>query len=353
MDHASRLDRLIAARERPLLVSSLINIRYLTGFTGTAAWLLVSPQRCLFVTDGRYGELATELAAGLRGTDVEVFTTGMLDALAGLIGDAPDVDVEAEHVTWAFLTSIQDKVPGTLHPSTGVVERHRMVKDDDEVAALTAAATAGDAAFSAIAGLAAAAASEAELGEALIAAMRNAGGERADWPPIVATGPNAARPHHQTGARAIGNGLLLVDYGCTVDGYHSDMTRTVWLDGAPDTELLRLHRAVAESNQAGIAAVRPGATGHDVDEACRAVLRRYELEEAFLHSTGHGVGLQIHEAPSARRHSEDVLEPGQVITVEPGAYLPGVGGVRIEDMVLVTDEGHRVLTESPRDLVGA
>ncbi|MDQ3782489.1 MAG: aminopeptidase P family protein, partial [Actinomycetota bacterium] len=302
-------------------------------------------------TDGRYGELATELAADLRDTDVEVFTTGMLDALAGLIGDAPDVDIEAEHVTWAFLTSIQDKVPGTLHPSTGVVEHHRMVKDDDEVAALTAAATAGDSAFSAIADLAAGAATEAELGEALIAAMQDAGGERAGWPPIVATGPNAARPHHQTGAGAIGDGLLLVDYGCTVDGYHSDMTRTVWLDGAPDTELRRLHQAVAESNQAGIAAVRPGATGHDVDEACREVLRRYELEEAFLHSTGHGVGLQIHEAPSARRQSEDILEPGHVITVEPGAYLPGVGGVRIEDMVLVTDDGHRVLTESPRDLV--
>jgi Xaa-Pro aminopeptidase/Xaa-Pro dipeptidase len=131
------------------------------------------------------------------------------------------------------------------------------------------------------------------------------------------------------------------------------MTRTVWLDGEPDAELRRIHAAVVESNEAGISAVRPGATGHDVDEACRAVLRRHGLEEHFLHSTGHGVGLEIHEAPSARRGSDDVLEPGVVLTVEPGAYIPGVGGVRIEDMVLVTDTGHEVLTSSPKELAVA
>jgi len=351
MDHARRLDRLIAERERPLLVSSLINIRYLTGFTGTAAWLLVTPGGCVVATDGRYGELAAELATHLNDTGVEVSTSGMLDALAGLIGDAPDVDLEADHVTWSFLTSLRAKVGATLHPSTGIVERHRMVKDAGEVAALAAAAAAGDAAFATVARMAGAAATEAELSDALIEAMVAAGGDRAGWPPIVAAGANAARPHHQTGSGPIGGGLLLLDYGCTVDGYHSDMTRTVWLDDEPDAELRRLFDAVVESNQAGIAAVRPGATGNDIDEACRVVLRTHGLEEHFLHSTGHGVGLQIHEGPWARRGSDDVLEPGHVLTVEPGAYLPGVGGVRIEDMVLVTDTGHQVLTTSPKELV--
>ena len=350
MNHARRLHRLIAERERPLLVTSLVNIRYLTGFTGTAASLLVTAEECVFATDGRYGELAEELAGELEVTRVEVSTTGMLDLLAGLVGSAAEVDLEADHVTWSFLTSLQEKVATTLHPTTGVVEAHRLVKDAAEVEALTAAACAGDAAFAGIAGLAAVAATEAELADALVEAMRAAGGDQAGWPPIVAAGPNAARPHHQTGGGPVGDGLLLLDYGCLVDGYHSDMTRTVWLDGEPDDELRKLFDAVLESNEAGIAAVRPGATGDDVDEACRAVLRRHGLEDHFLHSTGHGVGLEIHEAPAARRKSEDVLEPGHVLTVEPGVYLPGVGGVRIEDMVAVTDAGHDVLTASPKEL---
>jgi Xaa-Pro aminopeptidase len=350
MDHARRLDSLIAERQRPLLVSSLVNIRYLTGFTGSAAWLLVTPEECVIATDGRYGELADELAGRLNATRVEVSTTGMLGLLGGLVGSAGDVDLEADHVTWSFLTSLQEEVGTTLHPTIGVVEAHRRVKDGDEIAALTAAARAGDAAFDAIGSMASAAATEAELSDALVESMRAAGGERAEWPPIVAAGANAARPHHQTGGGPIGNGLLLLDYGCLVDGYHSDMSRTVWLEGEPDAELRRLFDAVVESNAAGIAAVRPGATGDDVDEACRVVLRSHGLEDHFLHSTGHGVGLEIHEAPWARRKSEDVLEPGHVLTVEPGVYLPGVGGVRIEDMVLVTETGYDVLTASPKEL---
>jgi Xaa-Pro dipeptidase len=351
MDHARRLHRLISERERPLLVSSLVNIRYLTGFTGTAAWLLVSAEDCVFATDGRYGELAEELASRLEATRVEVSTTGMLDLLTGLVGSAAEVDLEADHVTWSFLTSLQDKVGTTLHPTTGVVEAYRLVKDADEVAALTAAARAGDAAFAAIAGLAAGASTEADLADALVEAMRAAGGDQAGWPPIVAAGPNAARPHHQTGGGPVGDGLLLLDYGCLVDGYHSDMTRTVWLDGEPDAELHRLFDAVVESNEAGIAAVGPGATGDEVDEACRAVLRRHGLEEHFLHSTGHGVGLEIHEAPGIGPLGAGTLAAGMAVTVEPGVYLPGRGGVRIEDTLIVTDDAPELLTLTSKELL--
>jgi Xaa-Pro aminopeptidase len=144
--------------------------------------------------------------------------------------------------------------------------------------------------------------------------------------------------------------LLLLDYGCTVDGYHSDMSRTIWLDGEVDSELARMHAAVLESQEAGIEAIRPGITGGEVDEVCRAVLRTHGYEDLFVHSTGHGVGLEIHEGPRLAPKSEDVLTPGNVVTVEPGVYVPGFGGIRIEDMVLVTDSGHRVLTESKKGL---
>jgi Xaa-Pro aminopeptidase len=157
-------------------------------------------------------------------------------------------------------------------------------------------------------------------------------------------------PHHLSAKDEIGRGLLLLDYGCTVDGYHSDMSRTIWLEGEADAETVRMHEAVHAAQQAGIEAVRPGATGHEVDEACRRVLRRHGYEGLFVHSTGHGVGLEIHEGPRLAVESEDVLMPGNVVTVEPGVYVPGSGGVRIEDMVLVNETGHRVLTNSDKGL---
>lgn len=350
MQHAARLDRLRAVRERPLLVTSLVNIRYLTGFTGSNAFLLVGPDGGVFVTDGRYGEIAGELLSGLADVELVVYTSGLNDTLAAAVGSAPDLDLEADHVSWSFARTLGDHVTAELHATTGVVETLRRVKDADEIAALRRAADAGDAAFSALAVLRTDATTEGELGLALIDAMRRAGGEAADWPPIVAAGANAARPHHRSGEGALADGLLLMDYGCVVDGYHSDMTRTVWIGPGEDEEMDRVHRAVAESNAAGIAAIAPGVRAHDVDEACREVLRGYDYEDLFVHSTGHGVGLEIHEAPWVRRNSDDVLEPGHVVTVEPGVYRPGHGGVRIEDMVLVTEDGGDVLTHSSKEM---
>lgn len=351
MDHADRVGRLMAEREHPLLVTSLVNIRYLTGFTGSNAFFLVTPERNVFVTDGRYGEMAAELVDRLPAAELVVYTSGLDETLAGVVGDTADLDLEAEDVSWSFVRTIGDHVPAVLHATKGVVEALRRIKDDGEVDALRRAAAAGDAAFAMIEELAARSATEGDLGHALVEAMRDAGGEAADWPPIVASGRNAARPHHRAGHEAIGDGLLLVDYGCVVGGYHSDMTRTVWRNGAPDPEMARVHAAVLESNEAGIAAIGPGVKAHDVDEACRQVLRTHGYEEHFLHSTGHGVGLEIHEAPWVRRNSEDVLEVGNVVTVEPGVYLPGVGGVRIEDMVLVSERGPIVLTASSKDML--
>jgi len=179
--------------------------------------------------------------------------------------------------------------------------------------------------------------------------MRRQGGDPAEWEPIVAAGAAASIPHYRAGDQPLGEGLLLLDYGCTVDGYHSDMSRTLWLSGEPEERMRDVYDAVARAQQAGIEAVAPGVACGDIDEAARSVLRERGYEEQFVHSTGHGVGLEIHELPWVRRGNDDPLRVGDVVTVEPGVYLPGLGGVRIEDMVLVTEDGPELLTSSPRE----
>ncbi len=353
MNHAGRLDRLRSELERPLLVTSLVNIRYLTGFTGSNAFLVVDGERTVFLTDGRYGEVAEPLVSELDGVGLQVYASGLHERLADAV-EGDSLELEAPHVSWSFVRALGERFSGELVPGSGRVEKLRMVKDADELDALQRAAAAGDAAFGELAYLWEGAETEHDVAEGLIAAMVAAGADRTEWPPIVAAGPHAARPHHRAGQGPVPPGLLLVDYGCEVEGYHSDMTRTVWLGkGAPAPDMAAIHAAVLESNQAGIDAVAPGVSAAAVDKACRDVLAAHGYAEYFVHSTGHGCGLEIHEAPSVRRESGDVLEPGHVITIEPGVYLPGIGGVRIEDMVVVTETGGEVLTASNKELDAA
>lgn len=354
MNHARRLKTLRAGLEAPLLVSRPPNLRYLTGFTGSNGHLLVRPDApSTFITDGRYGELAEPLVAALDDAELVVYTSGMWDVFRRLVADLPEVTLEADGVTWAFSRDFAAETGVEVSPGGGAVERLRRVKDDEEIAALRAAAAAGDAAFLALGELIEPQATERQLGWRLTDVMRRHGGDAASWEPIVAAGAGASIPHYRSGSGAVGDGLLLLDYGCTVDGYHSDMSRTVWLRGAPQAEIVGAHQAVLEAQEAALAAVAPGVTCHDVDEAARRVLRSYRFEERFLHSTGHGVGLEIHEMPWVRRGNDEPLVAGDVITVEPGVYLPGVGGVRIEDMVVVTETGGEVLTASPKELTVA
>lgn len=348
----ARVARLREKLTDPLLVSFLPNIRYLTGFTGTNAYVLVAADRFTFVTDGRYGELAGRLIAAIDGANLVVYRSGLTDVLAGLLEGYETVGVESEHLAWSVVRDLGGKSKAKLVATAGYVEALRAIKDLKEVEALAAAAAAGDAAFLRVRDLVAAGGTEGELAWSLIEAMRAAGGAQAGWPPIVAAGANAALPHHLSMGDELGSGLLLLDYGCTVDGYHSDMSRTIWLSGTADAEAERMYQAVLESQQAGIDAIAPGVTGHEVDEACRAVLRKYGYEDLFVHSTGHGVGLEIHEAPRVAKSSDDVLVTGNVVTVEPGVYRPGSGGVRIEDMVVVTETGHETLTSAHKELYG-
>jgi Xaa-Pro aminopeptidase len=352
MQHAERMRALSGALEAPLLVTTLPNIRYLTGFAGTSAYLLVLPDGGgTFLTDGRYGEAAELLVAALDGVDLVVSSGPLWDSLGAILQGRDGLGVEAAGVTWEFVRTLREKTGLDPVPASGPVEALRRVKDDDEVAALGAAARAGDLAFAGLATLLEGTPTEQDLGWALTAEMRRHGGEPADWAPIVAIGPGGSIPHYESGPVPVDEGMLLLDYGCIVGGYHSDMSRTVWLGSDPDPEMARVYRAVAESQQAGIDAVAAGVACGDVDEAVRQVLRGYGYEEQFLHSTGHGVGLEIHEEPWVRRGNEDRLQVGNVVAVEPGVYLAGIGGVRIEDMVLVTEDGPVVLTESSREMM--
>ena len=351
MNHAQRISNLAARLEKPHLVTRMPNIRYLTGFTGSNAFMVVKPDGgSTFITDGRYGELAESLLADIDDADLVVYTSGMWDTIADAVKGLPGITLEADHVSWDFVRNFTDETDQDPAPATGIVEALRRTKDADEIEALRKAAAAGDAAFDRLGAIVDEGVTEAELGWRLIDVMREHGGDAAGWEPIVAHGPGASLPHYRSGRLPVGKGLLLLDYGCTVDGYHSDMSRTVWVGARPDEEMERVYRAVLESQEAGIAAVAPGVTCGDVDEACREVLRGYGYEKQFLHSTGHGVGLEIHEAPWVRRGNDDPLAEGDVITIEPGVYLPGIGGVRIEDMVHVTADGPEVLTNSSKEM---
>ncbi len=349
MDHAARVARLQEKLERPLLVASLANIRYLTGFSGSFAFVVAGPQSFTFITDGRYGESAAPLVDAIAGAELVIHSGGINATIARTFTDASAVDVESAHISWEVMRSLAAETQTRLEPTVGVVEDLRRVKTPDEVEAVRAACGAGDAAFDQLAEIAAAADTEGELGWGLVDAMRRAGGTAAGWSPIVAIGVHASVPHHRSGTGAIEDGLLLLDYGCEVDGYQSDMSRTVWRGPGEDVEMERVYAAVRDAQQAGVDAVGPGAVAGDIDEVCRSVLDRYGYLDYFLHSTGHGVGLEIHEAPWIRSGSEDILEAGHIITVEPGVYLSGHGGVRIEDTVVVTDSGCENLTLSHKE----
>jgi Xaa-Pro aminopeptidase len=339
-----------------LLVTNLVNIRYLTGFTGSAGLLLVKADDALLVTDGRYlTQSAEQLAAVGVDAAVEVGPLArQREAITGAASGVTRLGLEASSVTWAAQRSYAAEwFPGAeLVPTTGVVEDLRRVKDAGELARMAEAARIADAALAATKPMLADAPTEAEFGLALDHAMRRLGAAGSSFETIVAAGPNGAKPHARPSGRHIEKGeLVVLDFGAVVDGYCSDMTRTVCV-GAPASAVLeRMVEVVGASQAAGVAAVRPGVTGVDVDRACREVITAAGWGDAFVHGTGHGVGLDIHEAPWVGVTSTDTLATGHVVTVEPGVYLPEHGGVRIEDTVVVTDEGCYPLTKSPKDLV--
>jgi Xaa-Pro aminopeptidase len=360
MNVAARVERLRAhlgeAGADALLVTRLPNVRYLTGFTGSAAMLLVAPDELVFVTDGRYaGQAADQLAAAGVDARIEVRVTqsAQRDAMSAAAKRYARLGLEAHGVTWAQQRAFdREWFPGAeLVPTEHLVEDLRRVKEPAEVARIRAACAIGDESLAAVLPSLADKPTEREFALRLEFEMRARGATSTSFDPIVASGPNGAKPHARPSQRSIEPGdPVVLDFGCVVDGYCSDMTRTVSA-GDPGADAWRVYEVVREAQQAGRAAVRAGADCAAVDRACRAVIEEAGWGDAFVHGTGHGVGLEIHEAPRVAATARDTLASGYVVTVEPGVYLPGVGGVRIEDTVVVTDDGADVLTTFPKDFL--
>lgn len=351
-DHAARRNRLraVLADHEPapdlLLVTGAANVRYLSGFTGSNGQLLIGAQTGddRLVTDARYLDRAAHEAPDLPVLRSRDAPRAALRQLEG-----GRLAVEADHLSFAVGLALQERADEAgieLVATRGLVEQLRTVKDDAEVARLERACALTVQALEWLLGtVVAVGVSELELAVALEQRFVALGAEAAAFDSIVAAGPHAAAPHHAPTARPLARGdLLTIDCGARVEGYHADCTRTVAI-GHLDEELAEVHELVRQAQAAGRAAVRAGCAAERVDAAAREVIEQAGHGPHFVHGTGHGVGLEIHEAPAVTRGATAPLRAGTALTVEPGVYLPKVGGVRIEDTVLVTDGAARVLTD--------
>ena len=356
MDHISRQRELQAElrdlRLDAMLVAHLPNVRYLCGFTGSAGILLIGPKKPIFITDGRYDEQAHEQVEGAR---IVISKGPALEEIAKQITrlKLASVGIEADHLTVAQRTRFKKALGAKtrLRETSGLIEQLRTIKDSQELAAIRKAVNLGGELFDVVLKAIRPGVRESEVAAELEYAARSRGAEGMSFETIVAAGPRSALPHGVASRAVIPErGFVVLDYGVILAGYCSDQTRTVHV-GKPSAEARKWYESVLEANLAGIEAVKAGVTAGEVDKATRDVLRRKGLDRYFTHSTGHGVGLEIHEVPRLGRKQTERLEPGMVVTIEPGIYVPGKGGIRIEDMVAVTEHGCEVLTPVGKDLV--
>lgn len=357
MQVGARMDRLRSAFDAvdAVLVTRLVNVRYLTGFTGSAAMLLVTSAGATFVTDGRYrDQSADQLAAAGVDADIVIGLTQAEQraALATAAAGVTRLGLEDDGVTWGQQRSFVEWFPDTeLVATTALVDGLRMVKEPGEVERIRAACAIADDALGELLPTLRDRPTERDFALRLEFAMRERGASAVSFDPIVASGPNGAKPHARPSDRRIEPGeLVVIDFGCIVDGYCSDMTRTVSV-GDPGPDARRVWDTVFDSQRAGVAAVAVGTDCAAVDRASRAVIVDAGWGESFIHGTGHGVGLEIHESPRVASTAAGTLAAGHVVTVEPGVYLPGIGGVRIEDTLVVTPEGPVALTRFPKELL--
>ena len=355
MDHQLRRTtlsgRLPALGVDAILVSHLPSVRYLTGFTGSNGQVVVGTAGAMFLTDGRYQEQSRHEVP-----DVERVT--YLQGLEGPVAEAcatlgvGRLGFEAHAMTVRQHGLLRDRLGDVvLVALEDEVGRQRWVKDAEELEELRNAQAATDQAFDEILEVLAIGQTELQVARELEQLLRRDGADGLAFESIVAFGENAAEPHHEPSHRMLEEGdVIKLDFGALWAGYHADMTRTVAF-GTPATELRKIHDVVREAQQAGIDAIGVGVAGEDVDRAARAVIEDAGYGDRFLHGLGHGVGLEIHEGPRLGRGFDHVLPAGAVVTVEPGIYVPGLGGVRIEDSVEVTGDGGRALGSSVRDLI--
>ena len=346
---------LAAAGVDVLLVNGAANVRYLTGFSGSNG-IAVLPRKGIptLVTDARYAEQATaecpdcEVAVD-RGTLTRSAQVARDHATSG--GDV--VGFESQHVTHADWLRLSEAFAGkALNPTSSLVERRRRVKDADELQMIVAACEIAEAGLTETLESVGVGTTQRELALGLERAMQSGGADERGFPTIVASGSDSAIPHHAPTDRRFESGdLLKIDFGAKLDGYHSDITRCFVVGAAPSREQDAWHAAVLAAQQAACAVLRPGVSTADLYAAARDSLAEADLAQAFIHGLGHGVGLEIHETPIITTTATETLEAGEVVTIEPGVYFPGVGGIRIEDTLVVTTDGYRSLTSLPRELI--
>jgi Xaa-Pro aminopeptidase len=363
MDHNGRRQRLQQAVHRHgldiLLINHLPNVRYLCGFTGSAGALLLTDTKNVLFTDGRY---AAQARAEVQAAQLVIARKAALVAASEWLtkqGKKPGskarwlVGIESEHLTVAERRGLARVLPSQfrLREARALVEQARMVKDAEEIERIRAAVALGARVFDQALRTIRPGVSEAEVAAQMEYAARRAGAEAMSFSTMIASGERSALPHGRASEAAIPpEGFVLCDFGVILAGYCSDMTRTVYV-GHPTGEARRLYQAVRQAQRAAIEAVKPGVSVAEVDRTARKLLQKQGLGKHFTHATGHGVGLEIHEAPRVAAGQEEILQPGMVITIEPGVYIPGKWGVRIEDMVVVTERGCEVLTPTSPELI--
>ena len=332
-----------------LLVTNPYNLRFITGFTGTAGLALITANDAWFITDFRYTEQAGEQVKEFKVVQAQ---KGLIDEVARIAKEAAveRLAFEQDYMTFATYSQYQEKLSATLEPVSGLIEKLRMVKSPEELEVLKAAAKIADDAFEHICSYIKAGMTELEVSNELEFFMRSQGATSSSFDIIVASGLRSALPHGVASNKKIEQGdLITLDFGALYNGYVSDITRTVAV-GEPSDKLKEIYQVVLDSQVLALEKIKPGMTGIEADAIARDYIKSKGYGEAFGHSTGHGIGLEVHEGPGLSFRSETVLEPGMAVTVEPGIYLPGIGGVRIEDDILITETGNERLTHSSKEL---
>jgi Xaa-Pro aminopeptidase len=363
MDYARRQHDLQGILSRHhfdgLLITHLPNIRYLSGFTGSSAVLVVTESTAVLFTDGRY---SAQARAEVQGAKVVISRKAAINTAAAWLArnrlkfrkSRIRIGVDGERLSIAARTLLSKILPSgfLLREAPPLVEQARMIKDATEIELIRRAVRLGSSLFDRILKKVRPGVRETEVAAELEYAARKCGAEAMSFPTIVGAGPRSALPHARASQAAIPpSGFVVCDFGVILAGYCSDMSRTVHVGRQPTAEARRLYNAVREAQQAAVVAVRPGIKVADVDRVARKQLQKQGLSRYFTHSTGHGVGLEIHEPPRLAAGQNELLRPGMVITIEPGVYVPGRWGVRIEDMVLVTERGCEVLTPTSKELI--
>lgn len=333
-----------------LLVTSDYNRRYLSNFTGTSGAVLISLEKACFITDFRYVEQATKQCEGF---EIIKQTGTLLEEVAAQVKQLgiKKLGFEQDYVTYANFKVYEEMLEAQLVPISGMIEKLRLIKTDEEIKIIKAAANIADAAFKHILTFIRPGITELAVSNELERVMREAGATSSSFDTIVASGTRSALPHGVATDKVIEKGdFVTLDFGAYYNGYVSDITRTVAV-GEPNEKLKEIYEIVLEAQLRGMAGIKPGITGKEADALTRDYISERGYGEYFGHSTGHGIGLEVHEGPALSVKSDIVLKPGMIVTCEPGIYIPGLGGVRIEDDAMLTADHNESLTHSPKELI--